>query len=783
MERLCLVTFKTMKAMKRIFVLMAASLAALVLAASCSKAEIEVNLEEDGVGEILQGPTRTLKFNVTIGEAQTKTHLATEPDQDGSYPVLWDAQDEVKVIWGEGESDHATGKITDAATGLLEVEVPAEVAVDYYYAVYPANTAYALDAETGKLTISMPETTGTFKTANMMVARCASDDRVFGFRHAVGIVRVQMGDNSFAENGTISRFGLYSGTRSYVTGKVQCTFGENDEFSAEKIDETGYRYSRANNLTPGQEVYLAVWPDYTFEEGFIAYYFNEQRSAYYEGDVTVARGQILNLGNIQDRMRTDYFIKPNGTGDGSSWENAAGEDFIRAFFAKKEDSGRAYAHCQKCENTNFYFAAGTYILGTADAPKLDLYWGNAPKSGLVPIKFYGGCAATEGTDKTRNPETYQTIFSGNSEYGILSVRNKADLTLDGITLRDAVITSELHAKDGSYGAALYVSMDITVTNKSEEFFPVVRVNNCKFVNNKEESSLNTNYGCGSAINLATGKVYVDNTLFSGNVSYNRGMIHAASTGVQAGTCLFMNNCRFTGNSLAADQYGIVIRSLNVNTKVALNGCSFGKNSPNSKGDAPVCISSPCVFVNNTVIEDASNPYKSNVGIYRMASITDVEAVLANNLIMDENNEEDSFYWAAGTNGDKFQFKSLSNLCGPQRNMEFGCVMTDLSDDSTGSKTTKTDAKTTGLNGLLWSEELNYWTWDGNVTDFTYATAAQMVAATKANTLIGDSFHDWLVEIGAIVNGQFTDCRGYLRATDKMCPGAYDPFATSSVSVE
>ena len=59
------------------------------------------------------------------------------------------------------------------------------------------------------------------------------------------------------------------------------------------------------------------------------------------------------------------------------------------------------------------------------------------------------------------------------------------------------------------------------------------------------------------------------------------------------------------------------------------------------------------------------------------------------------------------------------------------------------------------------------------------TEGQMVAATKANTLIGNSFHDWLVEIGAIVNGQFTDCRGYLRATDKMCPGAYDPFTTAA----
>lgn len=772
--------------MKKTFRLMAVLATVAAALVSCAKAEMDAPANEDAAGEnVYQGPTRTLKFNVTIGEAQTKTHLATEPDQDGSYPVLWDAQDEVKVIWGEGDSDHATGKITDAATGLLEVEVPADVAVDYYYAVYPANTAYALDAETGKLTISMPETTGTFKTANMMVARCASDDRVFGFRHAVGIVRVQMGDNSFAKNGTINRFGLYSGTRSYVTGKVQCTFGENDEFSAKKIDdETGKRFSRANYLTPGQEVYLAVWPDYTFEEGFIAYYFNEQRSAYYEGDVTVARGQILNLGNIQDRMRTDFFIKPNGTGDGSSWENAAGEDFIRAFFAKKEDSGRAYAHCQKCENTNFYFAAGTYVLGTADAPKLDLYWGNAPKEGLVPIKFYGGCAATEGTDKTRNPETYQTIFSGESEYGILSVRNKADLTLDGITLRDAVVNADLYAKDEFYGAALYVAMDTDVNNKTEEFFPRVRINNCRFINNKETVQLNDDYGCGSAINLATGKVYVNNTLFSGNISYNRGMIHTAVKGVQSGTSLYINNSRFTGNGLAAKQYGCVIRSLHANTKVGINGCSFGKNTVDSQaGGAPVTISSPCIFVNNTLIHNDKDNGYTNAGIYRMASITGVEAVLANNIIMDENDAENAFYWSRGTGGNNFNFKSMSNLCGPQNTeMSFG-VMTDLSDGSTGSKTTKIGAKTTDLNGLLWSEKLNYWTWDGNVTDFTYATAAQMVAATKANTLIGNDFYNWLVEIGAIVDGKFTDCRGYLRASDKMCPGAYDPFATSSESVE
>lgn len=761
---------------------MAASLAALVLAASCSKAEIEVNPEEDGVGEILQGPTRTLKFNVTIGEAQTKTHLATEPDQDGSYPVLWDAQDEVKVIWGEGESDHATGKITDAATGLLEVEVPADVAVDYYYAVYPANTTYALEAETGKLTISMPERTGTFKTANLMVARCASDDRVFGFRHAVGIVRVQMGDNSFAKNGTISRFGLYSGTRSYVTGKVQCTFGENDEFSAKKIDDdTGYKYSRANNLTPGQEVYLAVWPDYTFEEGFIAYYFNEQRSAYYEGDVTVARGQILNLGNIQDRMRTDYFIKPNGTGDGSSWENAAGEAFIRSFFAKKEDSGRAYAHCQKCENTNFYFAAGTYYLGTADAPKLDLYWGNAPKSGLVPIKFYGGCAATEGTDKTRNPETYKTIFSGNSEYGILSVRNKADLTLDGITLRDAVITSELHAKDGSYGAALYVSMDMDVDNNTEGYFPVVRLNKCKFINNQEDvaSSLSNDYAGGSALNLYTGKLYVNSCEFIGNVSYNRGPIRVGQKAA-AGSCLFMNSCVFTGN-YAKSGYGRLVWAAVKTCKFGMNNCMAYLNDSSESSSSAVgvfALNSPYVLINNTLVESTVNDgsdhgvirtYVSNSNAY-----SGTIGVFGNNIVVETSSISGKVRRSIYTNvSSGYDLTTIS--FGNNVNTK-----TTFSSNST-NKTSDTDKTQTYLSELYESDDCYYWTAADDT--YSYAKSSDMLKASKGNDLIGDDFYDWLVEIGAIVNGQFTDCRGFLRVADKMCPGAYDPFATSSVSVE
>lgn len=766
--------------MKRISRFLAASAVIVALAASCTKAEMEdasARNEENGY----DGPVKTLTFNAVIGEPSVKTALG-DVGEDGTVPVIWENGDEVKVIWGAAETDNATGTITIDADGVatLSVVVPSELAESDFYAVYPASVEATADTEAGTVQVTIPTETGSFKTANIMVAKASAAEPTFSFKHAVGIVRFQMGDNSFKANGIISRLSLYSGVRAYVAGDVLCSFDDEGAFTATSVDNDNHtRYVTASALSPEEVAYVAVWPDYTFEEGFIAYYFNEQRSAYYEKDLTIARGEILNLGNIQDKMRTDFFIKPGAKGDGSSWENAAGEDFIRAFFAPKTDAGRAYAHCQKCENTNFWFAAGEYVLGTEDAPKLDLYWGLAPKAGSVPVNFFGGCAAAGGKDKTRNPETYETIFTGKGTYGILAVRNKADLTLDGITLRDAVVNEGLFAIDGFYGAALYVAMNTAVTNKTEEFFPRVRINNCRFINNKETVQLNNDYGCGSAINLATGKVYVNNTLFSGNISYNRGMIHTAVEGVKSGTSLYINNSRFTGNGLAAKQYGCVIRSLHANTKVGINGCSFGKNTVevDSKGGAPVTISSPCVFVNNTLIHnDIDNGY-TDVGIYRMASITGVEAVLANNIIMDENDAENAFYWSRGTGGNNFNFKSMSNLCGPQTTeMSFG-VMTELSDGTSGWKTTRTGAKTTELNGLAWSETGNYWTWDGNIEDFDYVTAEDMVAATQANDNIGDEFYKWLVDIGAIVDGQFTDCRGYLRGSDKMCPGAYDPWAT------
>ena len=755
--------------MNNTFRFMAVLATAAAVLASCAKAEIDSPAGENADGSnVYQGPVKTLTFTAQTGAPQTKTSLGDVTDTDGNktQPVLWDEKDNIKIMFivdGTEYSVTATAKSVDGSSAVFEAEVP-ESGVENYYAVYPATVEATVNAD-GSFKVTIPEETGTFKSANIMVAKTSATGLLLSFKHAVGIVKFQLGDNSFKSNREIHRLSIFSGVRDYLRGDVLCSFGEDDSFTAERLETNRGRYSSAYRLPAESVAYVAVWPDYTFENGFVASYFNEQRCAYYEKDVTVARGEILDIGNIQEKMRTDFFIKPGAEGDGSSWENAAGEDFIRAFFAQEEDDDHAYIHCMKCENTNFWFAKGTYILGTASAPKLDLYWGNAPKGKSVPINFYGGCAATSGTDKTRDPKTYETVFSGNSTYGILSVRNKAALTLDGITLTKAVATKELQNIDGFYGAALYVAMNTDVSNNGEEFFPIVNINNCKFVDNKETESLSDEYGGGAALNIGTGKVYVHNSIISNSQAYNRGAAVRISDNAIDGTKVYFNSCVFSGNNVTSG-LGHVMWIKSINGDAAFNNCNFHTNGTTGTTGSARAVLNLCNnnIINNCTFYESTEKYNQNHGIVRyIKDSASAVATYANNIVYDIYGKRTLYLNNTDYSVSSKGYNLLIGTCGTYINI----------DDTDKKEETKSCSFTMALD-----ESLGYYTWDGVISDFEKATADAMITATKeANSNIGDDFYNWLVQIGAIVNGQFTDCRGYLRPTDAMCPGAYDPNAT------
>ena len=358
------------------------------------------------------------------------------------------------------------------------------------------------------------------------------------------------------------------------------------------------------------------------------------------------------------------------------------------------------------------------------------------------------------------------MFTGNEQYSILSVRDRVILTLDGITFKDA----RWNYADGQpgyvYGTALFLGRA-----NADFAAPEVHVNNCKFIDNRQETSKSDVYHGGAAINVREGKVYVDGSLFQNNYGYNRGGAIRVNNNASAGTSAFFNGCTFTANACGSG-YANVIWSSTVNCVVGFNNCTFKENKTTNKAVSVMTLTSPYVMTNNTMIESS---YSSSDIVIRMV-MSNTEDVYANNILVDQglSGEIMKTYSASGTCTLKSGgYNYLSKAC----TTISGVTYTSSDKDVAG-------IKTADFGDWQWNTA-GYYTWNGSYASadktMSYMPAADLVAATKANSKIGNAFHDWLVKIGAIVNGQFTDCRGYIRPTDGMCPGAYDPNAVSSTS--
>ena len=782
--------------MKKIFRFMAVLATVAAALASCAKAEMDAPANEDAAGEnVYQGPTKLLTFEAQTGTPQTRTSLGdvvTDGDGKKTQPVLWEEGDEIKILYvveGTEYSVKVTPKSVNGSTAVFEAEVP-ETGVDTYYAVYPSSATSTLtmtEEESGELKVGITTTTETFKKANIMVAKCSALAPQLDFKHACSIVKFTTGDVAPGE------VFFYSGDRTYIRGYNYVNFDLGNAIASIATATANDKYSTVNASEPNTDYYMALWPDYTLNDGFIvafrssSYTGTEEgwRVAYYPQDITLGRGEILDLGVIQNKIRTDYFVAQEAKGkkDGSSWDNACDIAYVRNMFAKPADADYAYAQQMKLENTNFWFAGdATFVFGTDEAPRLDMCFAAANKGNRCPINFYGGCTGTTGTDKSRDPEKHPTVFSGNSKYAIFSVRNKTTLTLDGITLSDARAVAA-NTYDGLYGAALYVGFiaeaDGIYKNNLDfaDYAPQVHVNNCKFVNNVEDvtSSLSNDFGGGVALNLNSGKLYVNNCEFTGNVSHNRGPVRVGNSSAD-GSCMFLNSCTFTGN-YAKSGFGRLVWAAAKTCKFGMNNCMVYSNdyeTTPSTSTGVFALNSPYVLVNNTFVETTKNA-ASDHGIIRtyVANYPEYSGtigVLGNNIIVETSSTSDAKRRSVYTNvSEGYSLTTIS----------YGNNVNTKTTYSSNSNHTASDKDKTGILLSDLSKNGNYYYWTaGEDETYAYAVPSNMVAATKANTLIGDSFHDWLVEIGAIVNGQFTDCRGYLRAADKMCPGAYDPFATA-----
>jgi hypothetical protein len=289
------------------------------------------------------------------------------------------------------------------------------------------------------------------------------------------------------------------------------------------------------------------------------------------------------------------YVKPNGTGNGSSWATAAGN--LRTVLNNASIG------------TQIWVAEGTYYptrctnCTTADR-QLSF---EIPSS----VSVYGGFAGTETALNQRVIENHPTILNGDIDGNNDSTNNSQNLVyarnvdsnsiFDGFILRNAYANgTQGYSERFNSGAAMYLN------GSSGGGFCRIRIRNCRFENNKTNgyaAAIMMNGGFRGSCNPT-----ISNCLFENNESRAEGGA-VNHLGYYGGDCSPKYEfCRFKNNRSTAAGGAIFSNGINGKCNAEYRQCEWRGNIANTYGGAIYNIArvsgenSPlfynCLFVEN-----------------------------------------------------------------------------------------------------------------------------------------------------------------------------------------
>ncbi len=207
--------------------------------------------------------------------------------------VLWESDDEVKVLWGENKSYDAAVKPYDSN---MYAEFTAEVdEASEYYGVYPSSAESSLSD--GKISLTVPQIqSGVFADASITVAK-ADSERVMRFRHAVSYLEFSIdkpgqltisGGNPLAGTVTVNGF----------NGTGITDFNVTEESASIIVD-----------IKASGTYHIAVLPNAHFDYVLLTLQDGEKSlSARSYNPIQMNAGKLVSLGNITSRLKDDNQI-------------------------------------------------------------------------------------------------------------------------------------------------------------------------------------------------------------------------------------------------------------------------------------------------------------------------------------------------------------------------------------------------------------------------------------------------------------------------------------------
>ena len=542
--------------MKKYFMIFAAALTAF--AACQEEMTPEINTNEGG---ILDYPIE-MTFTADNETAAKTVISGTE--------VMWESDDEIKVLWSNTGNNKATAEPYDSnrsANFTTTVE-----AADAYYAVHP----YAAESSfvDGNVVVKVPAVQGgAFENANIAVAK-ANEDNAFLFRHLVGMIEF-----TTDKPGKVTISGAEG---DVLTGTVTVT----------GFDENGYpQYSEDKVTDASSAIEIDVKASGTYYAAFLPSATLKCLSVKVEGSeateyalsanqLQMARGKVWELGNIDSIFGKNLFVSASakGEGDGKTWETALTFDQMAEMLSANRDgalsddySDETYKethktiHAAEIHDKTFHIAAGEYQ--TANYIRMKF----AQNDAAVRVTLKGGYDPnSKGTDLSkRNITTFVTKLKGakgatggSGTKRVFLINHKVNLTLDGLSLTDGV-------GDGTYGGgAIFMDQASSTLNCL----------NCTIANNT--SPINS-----GAIYVTAGTLAFTNSTFSNNTGTGDSSYGGAISAKNAS--LSCKGCTFSENSSVNNGGAVWMETM---SKADFIDCDFTSNVCTANLAGAICLS-------------------------------------------------------------------------------------------------------------------------------------------------------------------------------------------------
>ena len=467
---------------------------------SCAKVQSPEPSPESPAENQEQSGKIEMEFSA-ISEAGTKTALGEL--SEGLRPITWVKDDEIKIYFNE--SFTTSKALSDGATTTFKANVDEAPA---YYAVYPSSAESSLTE--GSISVTIPARPVASKDfGSIHYAAAIAKDGNLSFKNLCGFIRFEI------RNPEIRSLIIRGAGEQLLAGKVSVSFDENGNIGTPSISGGN---SRIIATVAGAGVYyIPVLPRINLANGVGFRFYKEGDNAIETGvfsltPLSVSRSGIVDLGCIDERIVTDWYIAPTaqGTGDGLSAENAAaGVTFLRRLLAQDDTNDKTKDGLAKgygCIGVKVHAAAGEYDFG-----------------GEEIVVAWPGHTSAVGTTIEGAPGT---LFknSGNSRFFKLGAN--AALTFNNLRFTGG---------KADKGGALYLGGDDAT----------IKCDGCVF---------DGNLGSAVYLNNASASAWFNSCVFTGNNSTlnNQGQYIGRAVLTETGAATFFNNCTF-GEQVASEK--------------------------------------------------------------------------------------------------------------------------------------------------------------------------------------------------------------------------------------